>query len=47
MKSVKRAKDVHVEVINMVATCKLPFKVDLETLAATLPEQVRLNPRAL
>jgi TATA-box binding protein (TBP) (component of TFIID and TFIIIB) len=39
------ANNVHVEMVNVVATCKLPFKVDLESLAAILPEQVKLNPR--
>jgi TATA-box binding protein (TBP) (component of TFIID and TFIIIB) len=42
---VKRARDAHVEIVNMVATCKLSFKVDLESLATMLPEQVKLNPR--
>jgi TATA-box binding protein (TBP) (component of TFIID and TFIIIB) len=41
----KRTNDLHVKIVNVVATCKLPFKVDLESLAAMLPEQVRLNPR--
>jgi TATA-box binding protein (TBP) (component of TFIID and TFIIIB) len=39
------ANNVHVEMVNVVATCKLPFKVDLESLAAILPEQVKLNPK--
>jgi TATA-box binding protein (TBP) (component of TFIID and TFIIIB) len=47
VESVKGARDVRVEVVNVVATCKLPFKVNLETLAAMLPEQVRLNSRYL
>jgi TATA-box binding protein (TBP) (component of TFIID and TFIIIB) len=42
---VKGAKDVHVDVINVAATCKLPFKVSLESLATMLPERVKLNPR--
>lgn len=37
--------DVKIEVVNVVATCRLPFKVDLESLAAMLPGQVKLNSR--
>jgi TATA-box binding protein (TBP) (component of TFIID and TFIIIB) len=29
----------------VVATCRLPFKVDLESLARLLPGRVKLNPR--
>jgi TATA-box binding protein (TBP) (component of TFIID and TFIIIB) len=37
--------NVHVDIVNVVTTCKLPFKVDLESLTATLPKQVKLNSR--
>ena len=37
--------DIHIEIVNVVATCRLPFKVDLESLVSLLPEQVKLNPR--
>jgi len=37
--------DVHIEMVSVVATCRLPFKVDLESLARLLPGQIKLNPR--
>jgi TATA-box binding protein (TBP) (component of TFIID and TFIIIB) len=44
-KAVMMDDDVHIEIVNVVATRRLPFKVDLESLARLLPEQVKLNPR--
>jgi TATA-box binding protein (TBP) (component of TFIID and TFIIIB) len=32
-------------IVNVVATCRLPFKVNLESLASLLLEQVKFNPR--
>jgi TATA-box binding protein (TBP) (component of TFIID and TFIIIB) len=37
--------DIHMGIVNAVATCRLPFKVDIEPLAAMLPGQVELNSR--
>jgi len=34
---------VRIEVVNVVATCRLPFEVDLESLASLFPERVKLN----
>jgi TATA-box binding protein (TBP) (component of TFIID and TFIIIB) len=45
MESAKEAKDVNVKIVNVVATCKLPFRVNLEALAAKLPDNVKLNSR--
>jgi TATA-box binding protein (TBP) (component of TFIID and TFIIIB) len=45
VESVKGSRDVCVDVVNVVATCRLPFKVNLESLAAILPGQIKLNPR--
>jgi len=41
----KKTEDINVEIVNVVATCKLPFKVDLEALVAKLPNNVKLNSR--
>ena len=41
----RQPKDQNIRIVNVVATCRLPFKVDLESLAAILPGQIKLNPR--
>jgi TATA-box binding protein (TBP) (component of TFIID and TFIIIB) len=41
----RQPRHVRIEIVNVVATCRLPFKIDLEFLARLLPEQVRLNSR--
>jgi TATA-box binding protein (TBP) (component of TFIID and TFIIIB) len=35
--------DISIEVVNVVATCKLPFEVNLESLVKLFPRHVRLN----
>jgi TATA-box binding protein (TBP) (component of TFIID and TFIIIB) len=37
--------DISIEVANVVATCKLPFEVDLESLVKLFPRHVKLNPK--
>jgi TATA-box binding protein (TBP) (component of TFIID and TFIIIB) len=41
----RQPKDQNIRIVNVVATCRLPFKVDLESLAAILLKQIKLNPR--
>jgi|GEM_PF-1808312 len=37
--------DIRIEVVNVVATCKLPFEVNLESLIKLFPRYVKLNPK--
>ncbi|MEM1557801.1 MAG: hypothetical protein QXG12_04350 [Thermoproteota archaeon] len=36
-------RKVDISIVNVVATCSLPFRVDLEDLACRFPEYVKLN----
>jgi TATA-box binding protein (TBP) (component of TFIID and TFIIIB) len=39
------AYNIDVGIVNVVATCRLPFKIDLELLAKLFPKDVKLNPK--